>query len=809
MALSNSLQRERTAIKLLTELLVEHIETLSLGEVVGVGDLYDVLAGGEDSAEGVMKARFEAAKQIYLYQFLPLIQKKNETESPEACQRLRASHPARLGCSNCPKLACRSDNRLVKTLIIASLVPEVPAVKNLTASRLVQLNHGSLKLPIPGTEASLATQKLREWASQIGQLHVGDQADPTLRLQLEGVDLAPILEQANQVDTLGARQRVIREVLFESMGIDPIADSGKDHTETWRGTKRLGRIVFGNVRRMGPETLACPEGHDWRLVVDFPFDEAGFGPQDDERLVESFREQGDGSWTLVWLPSFFSKSMQNMLGDLVKLEHILESSSTRQQYISHLSVENQSRAANDLENLRTQKKSRIKQALQHAYGLTPPKEGELDPTFTVERHLHVLKAGVSIESSLAANLANALSSFMPKLLEARYPRHPKFHKPLTAKRVDELVRRFGELVDADDKHIAADKPLLEEMHGTLGELGLVRISEMALFLLEDQILQRIENKRNQEAIENPIVADVRRWIDEDDTMGLEIKALDLVTRCYARYSARTFVDGGRPYEVKPTTTLPEHVVLERPDLPSQVDWRRALEAAGALFGVTLAGKALHADNLKRFEAELTKKLEARLSSISRMPGLLKQRLDDLGIQGEADRLTTARSADVLWSQLHGKNGKAQAEVLAAFEAKTSARAIGAGTEHVGDVESVLGNALVFGQFQSLHAHATELPGAEELLEQVASAMRQDELNIKLAPRLRALAEEAQRLLAPGPPKPVPPKSQSLYSETLHAEGPEAIRERLRRMVSAVDSQLSENNERVELHGTIELRKKDE
>ena len=135
------------------------------------------------------------------------------------------------------------------------------------------------------------------------------------------------------------------------MGIDPIADSGKDHTETWRSTKRLGRIAFGNVRRMGPETLACPEAHDWRLVVDFPFDESGFGPQDDERVVESFREQGDGSWTLVWLPSFFSKSMQNMLGDLVKLEHILESSSTRRQYISHLSVENQSRAANDLEKI--------------------------------------------------------------------------------------------------------------------------------------------------------------------------------------------------------------------------------------------------------------------------------------------------------------------------------------------------------------------------------------------------------------------------------------------------------------------------
>jgi pyridoxine kinase len=50
-ALSNALQRERTAIKLLNELLVEHIEDLKVGDVVGVGDLWDVLAGGEDTAD--------------------------------------------------------------------------------------------------------------------------------------------------------------------------------------------------------------------------------------------------------------------------------------------------------------------------------------------------------------------------------------------------------------------------------------------------------------------------------------------------------------------------------------------------------------------------------------------------------------------------------------------------------------------------------------------------------------------------------------------------------------------------------------
>src|SRR5262249_15131960 len=94
-ALSNTLQRERTSIRLLTEILVEHIEDLSIGQVVGVGDLYDVLAGGDDTADGVMKARFESAKQMYTYRFLPVLQQTHGTDTPDACQRLRPAHPAR------------------------------------------------------------------------------------------------------------------------------------------------------------------------------------------------------------------------------------------------------------------------------------------------------------------------------------------------------------------------------------------------------------------------------------------------------------------------------------------------------------------------------------------------------------------------------------------------------------------------------------------------------------------------------------------------------------------------------------------
>jgi hypothetical protein len=796
-ALSNALQRERTAIKLLTELLVEHVEGLKLGEVVGVGDLYDVLAGGEATAEGVMKTRFESAKHLYNYRLLPLLQKQHNTNTAERCQRLRPDHPARLGCSNCPATACRNDNRLVKTLIISALVPEVPALKDMTASKLVQLNHGSLRVPIPGTEAALVTKKLRDWASDIGQLHLGLQNDPTVKLQLEGVELGPIIETGRQQDTPGARQRVLRDLLFDAMGIEKIADWSRDHKhKDWRGTDRLGHIKFGNVRKMGPDALRCPEDHHWRFIIDFPFDEPGFGPHDDEAVLEEFKENQGGSWTLIWLPSFFSNEMNQMLGDLVVIDHILEQPS---QFLSHLSVENQARAKNDLKNLKTQKESRVVQALEQAYGLAQVREGDIDSALSVEKHLHVLKPGATLQPTLAANLATALDGFIPALLEARYPRHPRFSMKLTSARIEKLVEKFGEIVDSEKKQIPADKELGNEMRGTLGELGLVRVTETAVHLIEDRMLQEIERRRQQKASDRPEVGEIRRFVDDGGRMGLLPEALDLVVRCYARWSARTFVSGGAPYDVKAGKIIPDHVVLEKPDLPSHEVWNKALATAGAAFGVALPGKALHADNLKLFESEVQKRVKEKSAVSAKLAASLRQRASELDLPPDADRVKTASSAEALFTAIQGRTGKSLAEALASFEARTSVRAVGQSIGSAEKVGAVAGDNLVFGAFGQLKAKEASIEGASELLEQVAKCLRQDEVNEPAADRLRALAEKAQRLL-----NPPPPPGRIIANISWNAEGKKAVVEALKSALESAEKALSKEEGEVTLTGSFTI-----
>lgn len=793
-ALSNSLQRQRTAIKLLMEILVEHTTDLMVGEVVRVGDLFDVLASGQDSADGVMRSRFEAAKQIYKYQFLPLLQRSNGTTTEARCQRLRPDHPTRLGCSGCPERACRSDNRLVKTMLIASLVPEVDAVKDLTASKLVQLNHGSLKVPLAGTESTLVAQKLRTWAAEIGQLQVGAENDPRVRLRLEGVDLGPIMERARSADSAGSRQRVLREMVFDALGLEKVLEKGKAHTVEWRGTSRTGQVVFGNVRTMSADFLKCTDDEDWRLVIDYPFDDHQFGPNDDVEAVERFIESSNGSWTLVWLPSFLSAAMEKLLGELVILEHICENRDTIQQYVGDLSVDNQARAKNDLETLRSSKQTRLMTVLQEAYGLASSKEGNLDTARLAETNVRLLKPGAKLAARIPPNFSEAVDTYVHDLLTTRWPRHPKLGEKLTKRRVEHLVEVFGQIVDAEDKRVAADRALIEEARDTLGELGLVRVTENAIHLVEDRLLQDLDKRRAQKAVDLPTVSQLRDWIDETGKLGLQPEAEDLIIRCYARWAARTFVAWGKPFVVEAGKVIPDEVMLEKPQLPAYATWVKALDMAGRVFGIALAGKALHADNLKRFETAVASKVEEVGRASEQLPGELERWAALLGVAADADRLKTARSARTLVASLQPG---APVETLAAYAPDTSAPAVARSLLTAKPTLALLGDRLVFGQYEAV-ASRRDVEGAVELVERAAAVLRQDEAIEALVDRFRRFAEDAMRLLAP---KKAPP-GRVILRRAATAKGSTAARAELKRLVTDIERAIDEAGEGVELSGEL-------
>ena len=76
-AVSAALQRERTALKLMLQLLVDRREDLELGQLIPVGDLYDAIAEGDEPFSEGMRLHFENAKRLYNQRLLPMLERQH------------------------------------------------------------------------------------------------------------------------------------------------------------------------------------------------------------------------------------------------------------------------------------------------------------------------------------------------------------------------------------------------------------------------------------------------------------------------------------------------------------------------------------------------------------------------------------------------------------------------------------------------------------------------------------------------------------------------------------------------------------
>ena len=79
-AVSSALQRERTALKIMLQLLVNRRDTLRLGDVIPLGDLWDVVAHGDEAFTDVMRVNFENAKNLYQNKLRPLLEQQHQID---------------------------------------------------------------------------------------------------------------------------------------------------------------------------------------------------------------------------------------------------------------------------------------------------------------------------------------------------------------------------------------------------------------------------------------------------------------------------------------------------------------------------------------------------------------------------------------------------------------------------------------------------------------------------------------------------------------------------------------------------------
>ena len=104
-------------------------------------------------------------------------------------------------------------------MLIAALAPEARSLANLTAAKLAALNWGTISTFIPGDEAGQVLGTVRQWATEFGEISIGDGHDPIITATLSGVDYDSILERVSTEDNAQTRRELVRRLITDELGL--------------------------------------------------------------------------------------------------------------------------------------------------------------------------------------------------------------------------------------------------------------------------------------------------------------------------------------------------------------------------------------------------------------------------------------------------------------------------------------------------------------------------------------------------------------------------------------------------------------
>ena len=741
-AVSSVLQRERTALKLMLQLLVDRRDELELGQIIPVGDLYDVIAAGDEPFSDAMRLHFDNAKRLYNQKLLPLLERTHSVTWDEVQNRTADAVKAR---------AIRNDARLLKTLLLSALVPEVETLKNLTPARLAALNHGSVVSPIPGRETQDVLKKCRDWAAEVGEIKIVD--DQYISIQVTGVDIEPILTGAAIHDNTGNKRRKIREILFAELGI---ADGNELFIRfgfSWRGTPRDAEILYENVRELTDDRLRGREG-SWTVILDFPFDEPNRTPADDIARLD--RYQGPASHTLVWLPSFLSEKSLNDLGRLVVLDYILTGDRFND-YASHLSQVDRVQARQLARNQRDQLQQRVKQALEVAYGIAIEPRDAIAYPLAAQDKFRTLDRTFQPRPPVGANLREAFTNLLDQVFAHEFPAHPHFETDIKLKTLKLVQAEIARALDEKDQRVfITDKAVRQLVRAVANPLRLGTMGDTHLWL-EQNWRKHFLQKQAEDGIDadSLTAAHLRRWMNEPRPMGLPTEVQNLIIHTFAAQTNRSFYLNRAPYPPTLENT-PNDLLLREQALPNAGIWLDAVKRAGLFFGLAVA-ESLNAANVAKLTEQLGEKARASLPLLQDYAQNLTGRWQTFGApDAESDRLKTARGVVNLLSAMTLPNADIIA-VLAETRALTTDTAYG---QTIGKANTLV-EALktegwdLFSAVRSLQD--VRRKDAEAMGKRIAEILATDEHAIALKPALVEQKAKALRLLTEvPPPKPIPP-----------------------------------------------------
>ncbi|MFC7548964.1 phage resistance protein [Plantactinospora sp. GCM10030261] len=580
-ALSQALQRERTALKVMTELLVARRDALRVNDLIGVAALFDPLVlHGELPDRPKLRQQFEAARTLYLRKLRPILLALNGITDEQA-----AGHTQ-----------FQLDDKLVKTILLGALVPDVPALHNLTAAKLHALNFGSISAPIPGYENTMVLNRLRKIEQDAGELHLTDDHDPVVSLKLHTVDFDKLLDLVPHNETsAGVRQQLLRELIIAEMGLGTSEGSHGEllHTRPWRGRAHVVQVKFGNVRdpdTMPVAALIAP-GESWRIVIDYPFD-----PQDYPRSADRARieELDRGSNTVFWLPLYLTEDMMGRVAQLAKINYLLGVGGAGER-LNTLAADwpkaDRQQGRVYLQQRQSQLREGIVTALKQAYGAANPQRSDVhEDTVGV---LHTLADGLRLGDPRGGTLADAFRNLSGDLLDWSYPGTPALpvdEKPVTRAELNK-VYEYARQAAADPTHgisvPPADHKLLRRICNNLqlGELVDHRyVLDITTSFWSRHLLQE---SAKQDYRDHWPVHVLRDLLDKPKARGFDRDLQNLIIAVFALEQQLGWYDGDGKVSVAAVQGVEDRFALRHPPLPDERTWKAAVQFGQPFFGEPL------------------------------------------------------------------------------------------------------------------------------------------------------------------------------------------------------------------------------
>jgi hypothetical protein len=733
-AASSMLQRERTALKVMLQLLVEQQATLKVGDIVPVGDLYDAVAQGDEAFSQDMKVHFDNARKLYHEKLLPMLEAQHGARREELLA-LPFDNPARINFVN--------DDRLIKTLLLAALVPGVSSLRALNASRLAALNHGTIRSPIQGKEAGLALQKCKAWAAEVGEIKVEPEGG-SISIQLSGVDTEAILAAAMHEDNPGNQMRMVRQILFEELGIENLDQMFLSYDFLWRNTHRECDVIYGNVRLL-PETSLAANGPKWKLILDYPFDEAPHTTRSDiAKLMIYAQNNPGGTRTLVWLPAFFSQPALRDLSRLVIIEHVL-TGERFSGYAAFLSPQDRSTARTLLDNQRSSLRERMKQHIEAAYGIRGSLSKSIDNTQELGDTFRSLFHGLELQAPAASNLRDAMEELLGQALAYEFPAHPTFGAEIKnsnlRKVYDEVIRGVSE-----GGRVLVEKPLRNLVKQIAEPLNLGEQGETHFLPW-----QRWKDHFNRKAGESGAAVTVkalRSWMDEPRPMGLPRECGNLIILVFAAQTDRSFYEHNVPISDVTLTKLEDFWEVRIQQLPPEVSWVTAVNRASLIFGV-VSSPLLNASNLAKLADGIQSQINTDLGPCRSLVTELARYFADFDDSKEtAPRFQTASAMLGIMEAIRNVKPAAVIKALADLDPQTSERAMGSSRFSAAAVVAALA-ATQWKLFDSIRKlHDDRSTAARAILGRVTEALRSDQYVTELGAVLRVEQSKAIDLLTP-------------------------------------------------------------